>query len=322
MPLIEKSKYKRPVYFFSTHLETIIPSISNKIRGVNYQREKLTLADDDFVNLDWIKKDNKRLVILSAGMEGHSGRNYMLRSAKYFDRKGWDVLAWNYRSCGGEINNLPKSYYYGGIEDYSEVIDHALAANQYEQIILIGFSMGGCLVNKFLGSTENPDPRIKGAVSFSVSCDLWDSVNQLKVPFFNLYNYVFTGHLKDKLKKKVKIFDEYKKIEVASFSDFLKQYSLPFHNLESSEDFYYRSSCKNYFDGITIPSLIVNAKNDPILAGDCYPYDQVNDLENVYLEAPDHGGHLGFTIPGKEFSWMEIRANEFIREHILEGGVK
>jgi predicted alpha/beta-fold hydrolase len=72
--------------------------------SVTYQRERLELADDDFLDLDWLRNGHRRLIVLSAGMEGDSQRHYMKRTAGYFFTRGWDVLAWNYRSCSGELN--------------------------------------------------------------------------------------------------------------------------------------------------------------------------------------------------------------------------
>ena len=109
MPVITKSAYvKKPWYFLNGHLETIIPSIFNKVEGISYMRERMDLVDGDFLDLDWLKNDNKRLMIISHGMEGSTERHYVMRAAKFFHHKGWDILAWNNRGCGGEINRRPK----------------------------------------------------------------------------------------------------------------------------------------------------------------------------------------------------------------------
>ena len=322
MPLIDSSKYQKPGYFVFSDMETIMPSIFNRVNGVQYDREKLVLNDGDFWNLDWLKKGHNKLVILSHGMEGASDRHYVVRFAKYFHQRGWDALAWNYRGCGGELNLLPKTYYYGSIDDYSEVLNHVLAKDQYDHIILVGFSMGGCLVNKYLGANQNLDQRIRGAISFSVSCDLRHSIQKVERQSMNPYRLLFFNKIMGKLRAKIEAHEELKDVPVntmSTFEDYLKGFVLKYHGLESVDQFYQLSSCKNYFESITVPSLIVNAQNDPILAGDCYPYELVKPLEYLYLETPKNGGHLGFTLAGKKYSWMEIRAKEFIDQKVLAG---
>ncbi len=90
MPIV-KSKYDTPPwYFINGHFETIVPSLFYEVEGVNYERERLELMDGDFLDLDWLKRGNRRLMVLSHGLEGSSDRHYIKRPAKYFSEKGWD----------------------------------------------------------------------------------------------------------------------------------------------------------------------------------------------------------------------------------------
>jgi len=115
MPLQTSYYEKRPWYLFNRHMETVIPSLFYKVDGINYQRERLELEDGDFLDLDWLAGGNNRLLILSHGLEGSAGRHYIQRPAKFFSNKGWDILAWNNRSCSGEMNRLPRFYHHGGV---------------------------------------------------------------------------------------------------------------------------------------------------------------------------------------------------------------
>lgn len=320
MPLIKKSSYQsRPFYLPSRHLETIVPSVFYKTKGVKYEWEKLHLEDGDFLDMGWVKSNNKRLIIGCHGFEGNV-LSYMKRSAKYFSNRNWDYLSWNYRGCSRELNKLPKLYYYGGIEDFQSVIDYALNTDKYDQIVLLGFSMGGCLVNKYLGSIQNIDPRIKGSVTYSVSCDLRDTIQTTENESFGFYNKVFKDKIKSKLKRKAKVHPEFKNIpieSIQSFDDYIRHYTMPFHDFQSVDEFYKDSSCANFLEGITLPSLMINALNDPILGEKCFPYDTAKTHKYLYLETPRYGSHLGFSLTGKVYSWMEQRASEFIDDHIL-----
>ncbi|RYF62249.1 MAG: alpha/beta hydrolase, partial [Cytophagaceae bacterium] len=118
MPVIASAYPGPPRFQYNAHLQTIIPSLTRRIPGVIYQRERLTLADGDFVDLDWLRKPaNTRLVVLTHGLEGDSHRHYMMGSARLFHEQQFDVLAWNCRSCSGEMNRAFRLYNHGEIGD-------------------------------------------------------------------------------------------------------------------------------------------------------------------------------------------------------------
>ena len=174
MPLLKTSTYQNPPFYqFNGNLQTIIPSFTRRFPNVIYERERLTLSDGDFVDLDWIDDGNDQLVILTHGLEGNSQRHYILGAAKFFANRKWDVLAWNCRSCSGEINKMPRLYHHGEIEDFDEVIRHAIQKKDYKKIVLIGYSMGGSITLKYLGVNANRLPKaiVKG-IAFSAPCKL------------------------------------------------------------------------------------------------------------------------------------------------------
>lgn len=316
MPLVDSHYSPSPYYLNNPHLETIIPSVFNKVNGISYKRERLELDDGDFLDLDWLTGQNNRVMILSHGMEGSSQRTYVKRFAKYFHAKGWDILAWNYRSCSGEMNRLPTFYDYGNISDLSSVINHALTKT-YEQVVLVGFSMGGGLVTKYLG-TQNVDHKISHGIVFSVSCDLKDSAHEVGKPGHLIYNKSFINKLKTKLRKKAEKFKEFEHIpieSIKSFDEFNMYYSLPFHNFKTLDEFYLKSSSGPHIPNINVPTLMINALNDPILGSKCYPYQAAESNPNFFLETPKQGGHLGFTLKGNPNSYMELRTEEFLLNH-------
>lgn len=319
MPLIDRSSYSPHPSLVYKYMETIASSLFGEVKDVAYERERFELLDGDFLDLDWIKNGNKKLVILSSGMEGNSSRHYMKRAAKYFSERKWDVLAWNYRSCSGELNRLPKLYSYADTADLALVVDHSIEQGAYAKVALIGFSMGGCLVTKYLG--EKPNPRVFASVGFSVSCDLKDSMREAEKPRHFIYNYYFISKLKKKLKQKAKKYDEIKKLpidSIVSFDDYVKCYNVPFHGFKDVSDFYLKSSCVQFIPFIQVPTLMVNALNDPILGKNCYPYELARSHPNFYLETPSTGGHLAFPSNDPEKSWMYKRAFEFLSAHLSE----
>jgi predicted alpha/beta-fold hydrolase len=79
------------------------------------------------------------------------------------------------------------------------------------------------------------------------------------------------------------------------------------------EDFFESASCDQFLPNIYKPVLIVNALNDPMLGEKCYPIEIAEKSAFVYLEMPKLGGHTGFSCLGEKYSWMEKRANDFIK---------
>ncbi|MCU0420885.1 MAG: alpha/beta fold hydrolase [Cyclobacteriaceae bacterium] len=315
MPLLASS-YRAPFYLFNGHLETVVPSLFRKITDVTYLRERLELPDGDFLDLDWLRQGSPRLMIVSHGLEGNSDRHYCKGMAKYFFQHGWDALAWNCRSCSGEMNRLPRFYHHGATEDLAFVIDHALQRG-YAHVALVGISMGGSMTLKYLGENAGHlPPAVQAAVAFSVPCHLGSSASALDNPPNRFYLNRFLKKLGKKITAKAAMFPDtvsasgFEKIR--SFREFDNRYTAPLHGFRDADDFYERASALPHLSSIGIPTLIVNALNDPFLPEDCYPRQLARNHPLLFLETPARGGHTGFTLSGEVANGMEKRALAFI----------
>ncbi|MEM9329308.1 MAG: alpha/beta hydrolase, partial [Bacteroidota bacterium] len=307
---------KPPWYLFNGHWETVIPSAFYKIEGVTYDRERLELPDGDFIDLDWVTGDPSQLVIISHGLEGNSERHYVKRAAKFFAAKGWSVLAWNCRSCSGHMNRLPRFYHHGDTPDLISVIEHAIDRG-FERIALLGVSMGGSMTLKYLGEAPGRHEQVYGAVTFSVPCNLKDSAEQLLVKGNRFYEKRFLNKLKKKILLKSETHGDLDVVgleEIDDFESFHRRYTVPLHGFSDLEDFYEKATCDQYLPYVSVPTLIANAWNDPLLGEKCYPKHLAADSPAVFLEIPNRGGHVGFTVSGDAYSWMEYRAWEFFSE--------
>lgn len=317
MPLVE-SKYKGPpFYYFNKHIETIIPSLTRKIKGVEYTREKIDTPDNDFLNIDWIRNDHKRLLVVSHGLEGGSDRHYVMALAKLFSQNNWDIVAWNNRTCNGEINRTKALYHHAASYDLRAVIDYALSEDRYEEVCLVGISMGGGQTLRFLGQGEEfPIPDVlKKAVVISAPCSLPESAETLYQPENRIYEQRFLKKLIVKIKAKAAQFPEIDIDgidELKSLKDFDNRYSGPLNGFKDAEGFYEYCNPYPFIKKIDRQTLILNALNDPLLIGKCYPYEMAQENPNIHLEAPERGGHVGFTLPGSEFTYSELRTFEFL----------
>jgi predicted alpha/beta-fold hydrolase len=299
------------------HLHTILPNLLRRVILRKPRQEEIETPDDDFLELDWYDlPESNKLVILSHGLEGNSRRRYMKGMAKHLLENGYNVLAWNYRSCGSKINNQLRFYHSGDTEDLDTIIRYALSKHIYASIYLIGFSMGGNISLKYLGEKgEELDPKIKAAVTFSVPLDLIGSSRLLSKWWNRFYMRRFLKSLRKKVEAKAPKYPEMLNLEsfdtIKSFKGFDNQFTAPIHGFRDAFDYWKKSSSLHYLENIKIPVLIVNAQNDSFLSPSCFPFELAEKSALIHFEAPHSGGHVGFWSLDSVF-WTEKRAVEFL----------
>lgn len=324
MPLLPTPSFQPPFWMLNGHWETIWPSLFRRVKFQYSTRERLELADGDFVDLDWklSPQPTKDLVIITHGLEGDASRHYVTGMANLFVRQGFDALGWNCRSCSGEINRLPRFYHHGDAGDLRTVIEHAITGKQYQRIVLVGFSMGGSLTLRVL--SENPawvPAEVKGAVAFSVPCDLHSGVLQLMKPGNQFYTRRFLRKLGKKIKIKSArfptIINDHQYHRISNFIEFDNRYTAPLHGYADAIDFYRKASVKPLLHQLQVPALLVQAANDPFLAPECFCEDLAKDHAYLHLEITERGGHCGFLQAGSEDTWAEKRALEFVTTQVL-----
>ncbi|UJP63268.1 YheT family hydrolase [Mongoliitalea daihaiensis] len=316
MPLSKNTTYESPKWLFNGHLQTIIPSLFRSSILLPFERERITTLDGDFLDLDWLKTDSKELVIISHGLEGNSQRPYMTGMARQFYSNGYDVLTWNFRGCGEELNQKPIFYHSGATYDLDEVVRHA--EKNYQSIYLIGFSLGGNLTLKYLGEKRTSAAKIKKGVAISVPLHLESSSDKISTGENIMYAKRFLRTLKEKVAKKAKIFPHDIPVgtlrKIKTLKDFDNLYTGPLHGFKDAHDYYEQCSSLYFLESIEVPTLILNAQNDPFLTDKCFPISLGRTLEAVWMEFPKLGGHVGFTPRAKEdIYWSEKRAFEFIK---------
>lgn len=324
MPVLPTPLFDTPFWLRNGHWETIWPSL---FRRVNFQysaRERLELSDGDFVDLDWkfAPTPSSDLVIITHGLEGDASRHYVTGMASIFVAAGFDALGWNCRSCSGEINRLPRFYHHGDAGDLRQVIEHAIATRGYQRIVLVGFSMGGSLTLRVLAEDPNWVPvAVKGAVAFSVPCDLHSGVIQLMKPGHQFYTRRFLRKLGKKIRIKARRFPHlindkgYHRIQ--NFIEFDHRYTAPLHGYADAFDFYRQASVKPMLHRLKVPALLVQAANDPFLAPECFCEELAKDHPFLHLEITTRGGHCGFLQSGSSHSYAEERALDFIRTQVI-----
>ena len=320
MPIVE-SEYAAPFWYRNAHVATILPSMFRQV-SAQYTRERINTPDGDFLDIDWLSKNNNRVVILSHGLEGNSHRHYITATANLFAQNGWDVAAWNCRSCSGEMNWQPRLYSHIDAPDLSSVIDHVLSRGQYRQLALVGFSMGGAITLNYLTKMPNRQPaQLVAAVAISAPVDVGASAGALETRRNVFYRQRFLKKMIKRIKAKARQFPELIDLQgvdrITTFAEYDIRFTAPMNNCATPADFYRQASTKEHLVNLKIPTLLLVAKNDPFMPASCYPYVIARHHPFLYLEVPDTGGHVGFTAGSLSQSWMEARALAFINR-VLE----
>lgn len=313
-----KLTYSPPSILFNKHLETIYPALLRKVEGIIYRRERIHTPDRDFLDLDWLDNQASQLVILSHGLEGNTQRAYIKGMAKAFYEEGFDVLTWNYRGCSEELNWQLRFYHSGATDDLDVVVNHALKSGKYSSVYLIGFSLGGNLTLKYLGEKGGSlDSRILKSVTFSVPLDLHASCRVISK--YYVYSQRFVRSLKQKVILKSKLnpaLDIHGIDKIKTLLEFDDVYTAPLHQFKNAIDYYEKCSSIGFVDKIKIPTLIVNAENDPFLDHQVNGSAALRHNSKIQFETPRYGGHVGFTLFNQNgLYWSEIRALDFIKQN-------
>jgi predicted alpha/beta-fold hydrolase len=318
MPILSNSKYRPLLLLSNKHINTIIPSLFRKV-DIEYQRERITTTDNDFIDLDFSSKGNDKVVLVLHGLEGSSKSSNVKGIVKISNLNNYDAVVLNFRGCSGEPNKLLSAYHSGKTDDIDLTIKHL--SSKYKSITTIGFSLGGNAMLKYLGEQHASVALISKSVAISVPCNLKSSANKMAKSSNSIYMKRFLKTLKSKVFEKCKIHTDHTidliKIEKSkNFSDFDDEYTAPIHGFGNADNYWKLNSSKQFLKNITTPTLLINALDDPFLTEDCFPNEIAKTSDSLFLETPKKGGHMGFLsktgING--IYWHEQRAFDFLTE--------
>ncbi|MFK8059960.1 MAG: YheT family hydrolase [Polaribacter sp.] len=317
------SDFSPTLPFKNGHFNTMYRPLFMKDAN-SYMRKRITTWDQDFIDLDFSLVGSKTLVLLIHGLEGSSESRYMASTSKYLNKIGLDTVCFNLRGCSGEDNLLLSTYHSGKTEDVDFVVNHLLKNYDYENVLIVGFSLGGNLTLKYLGEKgKNISQKIKGGIAVSVPIDIGSAEKEMDKLKNKFYMEVFFKTMKNKLLEKAHKFPEYnldkdKLFKATKFKHLEHLYTVPVFGFESPEDYWQKASAKPYLPSIKKPTLLINAKDDTFLSKECFPFDEAHNSDFFFFEGPNYGGHVGFmsSFKASENIWLEQRIARFIKENI------
>lgn len=315
MPVINVHALRPPVFQLGGQLQTILPGLFRKIISQPPVEVVVPTPDGDELEADIYELGDRPWVIVCHGLEGNSRRPYILGMTQALLANGYNVAAWNYRSCGSQINKKPQFYHSGATHDLNCMVNWI--SNRFKKpLYLVGFSLGGNLILKYLGElSAEAQEHIVAAAVISVPADLAGSCTRLDSPIGWPYRTVFLQSLIKKVKLKAKVFPtvfDLKDIDkIKSLREFDDRFTAPLHGFLNAADYYNKCSSKFFITNIRRPVLYITAKNDPFLNQRCFPIHECEVSPFVNLELLPNGGHVGFMISGQEESYPEVRVPGF-----------
>lgn len=288
--------------------------------------ERVQTADGDHLTLARMNRPaahTPQLLILH-GLEGTLGAKYAHGLLSQARMRGWAGTLMLFRSCDGLLNSAPRLYHSGETSDLDFIVQRLHAESPSSPIFVCGVSLGGNVLLKWLGELSAATAMITGAAAVSVPFDLARGSRYLEHGFSRLYAAHFLRTLKIKARAKARQFpgriDEERGARATTFWEFDDAVTAPLHGFRDAADYYERSSSLGLLPRITVPTLLLSARDDPFV-----PLAVLNDADResaanpeISREFTDRGGHVGW-VEGRLWPnvyYMEARVSAYFEERL------
>ncbi len=307
------------------HIQTLYSSLFRKDLNLNCIKEKFRFSDGDFTECYWYNKPkdgaNTPIVILFHGLTGSYKSLYIQGAMRELAKSGFGVVLMQFRSCGDELNDLPRSYHSGETGDAKAFIEFIKKSYSDSKLFAIGYSLGGNMLLKLLGEYGDSSP-LSGAISVSAPLELDVCADVIGDVLCNFYQKRLVDDLNKILEKKFEKHNmseliSLKKSEIRNiktFWEFDEAYTAPIHGFDSAKDYYLKCSSKQYLKAIKTKTLIIHSLDDPFMIPSIVP-NESEISKDVELEIYPNGGHVGFiggTIFNPEY-WLDKRVVQFFK---------
>lgn len=328
----KKSTFKPAWWLRNGHLQTLYPALFRRMAVTSgVRRERLETPDQDFVDIDWLGEGDGPLVILLHGLTGCSSSGYIVGLRQVLSRQGLRSVTLNFRGCSGEPNRLARAYHSGDTGDIDFLYRTLRRREPDTFMAAVGFSLGGNVLLKWLGE-QGSHVDLAAAAAVSVPLQLNVCADAMDSGFSKVYRdrliYELKQYMHDKYRHLQKLgqHDEAEKIsglgdmsDIESFWQYDDRVVARLHGFDSAEHYYRLSSSRQFLKKIAIPTLLIQAYDDPFMTPEVLPHE--HELSRyVCLEVTQGGGHVGFIsgrFPLRPKFWLEQRIPDFIRQQGL-----
>ena len=312
--------FRAPWWLAHPHLQTVWGSLFARAPRIDFRRERWDTPDGDFVDVDFMDGPaGAPWVHLYHGLEGSSNSPYARMLMHFARERGWRGSVFHFRGCSGEPNRLARAYHSGDSDEIDWSLRRIAARADGAPLYAAGVSLGGNALAKWLGERGDAARFVSGAAVVCAPLDLMAAGDALGRGVSRLYGRHFLGTLKDaalgRLERFPGLFDAAAVRRARTLRDFDNVVTAPLHGFRDTDDYWSRASAKPLLAGIRVPTLVLNARDDPFLPEAALPTER-EVSPAVKLEFPARGGHVGFVagpFPG-HIAWLPQRLLHFF-EH-------
>ncbi|MDD5028220.1 MAG: alpha/beta fold hydrolase [Rhodoferax sp.] len=318
--------YIAPWWLPGGHAQTIWPAIGARPgppgvarQAITYRRERWDTPDDDFIDLDWLNSaPSSTLLVLFHGLEGSSRSHYALAFAAWARQQGIGLVVPHFRGCSGQINRAPRAYHSGDFEEIGWILQR-LRSRHAGKLLALGVSLGGNALLRWAEEADTDAARCVSALAgISAPLDLAASGQAIGRGLNRqIYTRRFLATMKPRAWQKLAqfpgLFDAHALHAARDLYAFDNVFTAPLHGFKNTQDYWRRASAKPHLARIRVPTLVVNARNDPFVPAHCLPHAKAVG-DHVTLWQPEGGGHVGFalgrppghlqTLPQKVGGWL------------------
>ncbi|QAU33644.1 alpha/beta fold hydrolase [Janthinobacterium sp. 17J80-10] len=318
--------YTAPGWLPGGHLQTIYPATAIAKPAAPFRRERWDAPDGDFVDIDFIDgQPGQPFIVLFHGLEGSSASHYSRALMAHIAALGWSGAVPHFRGCSGELNRAPRFYHSGDAAEIDWVLRRLkIVADRRgcSKFHACGVSLGANALLRWLGESQHQADFVDAACAISAPLDLAGGGAALSRGLNMIYTRVFLNTLKPKCLAKLQqfpgLFDRDVMLESRNLYEFDNIVTAPLHGYRNTEDYWHRASARHVLSDITVPTLVMNAQNDPFLPAHHLPQKAA---PCVTLDFPKHGGHVGFAtgpFPGR-IDWLPQRMLRFLQGDTAPG---
>ncbi len=318
---IVKSRFQPAWWLADAHAQTLWPQLFRRPIRIALRPERLELPDGDFVDLCWTRKNTGPIVAVFHGLEGSINSSYARGMMAAIEARGWRGVFMHFRGCSGEFNRLDRNYHSGDTGDIAFLISTLHERFPGTPLSAVAYSLGGNALLKYLG--EYPElQKLSAAVAVSVPFLLGVGADRLDQGFSKIYQRHLIARLRAKMKAKYRDrpldLPLHRIDSLTTFRLFDDQITAPLHGFADVDDYYLRSSSRQFLIHIDTPSLIIHSLDDPFLTPTAIPHEK-ELAQRVCLELSDGGGHVGFIggkTPWQAGYWLDQRIPEFLSDYL------
>jgi len=322
---VDTSPCPAPRWLAGGHAQTLYGALCAPRPHVAFVRERVDTPDGDFIDVDWsalpASGAERQALLLFHGLEGGSRSHYAQTLAGYLCARGWIVAVAHFRGCSGAPNRLARAYHSGDSTDVAFMLAYARACAPKAQWHALGVSLGGNALLKFLGEQGARAQWLAACAAISAPMDLLACGENLSQTWAgrHLYSPYFLRSMRRKVQEKMRRFpgvvDARRLAHMKTLRDFDDVYTAPVHGYRDVHDYWTRASSLPWLCQIAVPTLILNARDDPFVPASSLP--GVGDVSpHVLLHQPAQGGHVGFVtgrFPG-HLHWLAQRVARFFAD--------